>query len=85
LLDFLLEPGPIQLIMQFLQEAENQIAANGPNADQQQPTQVPLGTSPIPLQSPGSPVSNATSPQPMDIDLRVIDPPPVDLQPEKPG
>ena len=79
-----LEPGPIQLIIQFLQEAENEIAANGPSTDQQQ---LSSGNSQSPLQTPGLPVGNAqsTSPQPMDIDLRVIDPPAVDLKSEKPS
>lgn len=70
------EPSPLQLIMQFLQEAENQIAANGSSTDQQQGPQQ-SSSSPTAPQAPGSPVGSmqSTSPQPMDIDLRVIEVP----------
>lgn len=60
------DPSPLQLISMFLQEAENQIAANGA---EQSTTQAPpvIPTSPV-----GSPTSTGP-PQSMDIDLRAME------------
>ncbi|KAL4235107.1 Integrator complex subunit 8 [Mactra antiquata] len=75
------DPSPIQLISMFLQEAENQLAAN----NIEQPPQVPNVQ---PSYIPTSPVGTASS-QPMDIDLRAmedlaepkVEPKPVSPQP----
>lgn len=63
---FFTDPSPLQLICQFLQEAENQINSNGPSADPSQ------GTHTSPLTPPLSPIGSpqTSSPQPMDVDSK---------------
>jgi len=73
---FVPDPAPLPLIIQFLQEAENQLASNGQINEASQSTHV------TPLTPPLSP---AGSPQiPMDVDMKGTGDQP-DIKKEKPG
>lgn len=76
----IIDPSPLQLIMQFLQEAENQIASNGPSNEQTQ------GSHCAPITPPMSPAGSpqSTSPQPMDVDAKATGDQ-ADVKKEKPG